>query len=219
MPATTLRPLPARTTPRRHPAPPTPSSGCVGIVTALEQDRFAIRSGGADLRGRRAVSCLLEPVVGDTVNCVMVAPDEVWIVAILMREQGAAHTLSLQGATAFNVEGGALCVQAADLHFESRACTLATRKLDVSVDEAEVVGRQFRLIGSGIKLVAALVETVADRIARFSRQYQRHTQETDRVRAQIIDHEATQLLTQTAEHVMVNGRRLVKTRGGQIHFG
>lgn len=219
MPTPTLRPLPARTAPRRHPARPTPSSGCVGIVTAREQDRFVIHSGGAHLRGRRAVSCLLEPVVGDTVNCAVVAPDEVWIVAILMREEGAANTLRLQGATAFNIEGGALRVQAPDLHFESQACTLDTRRLDVSVDEAEVIGRQFRVIGSGIKLVAALVESVADRIAQFSRQYQRHTQQTDRVQAQIIDHEATQMLTQTAEHVMVNGRRLVKTRGGQIHFG
>lgn len=219
MTVTTDRSPPARNAARRRRAQPIPAAGCVGIVTALDDDRFVIASGNATLRGRRAVSCLIEPCIGDTVNCVTVAPDEVWILDILMREAGGAHTLSLDGDTTLAVREGALTLQARALNLHSETCNVQSQRLEASLDEAEVVGRQFRLIGSGVKLVATLVDTVAERIMQFSQQYQRSTLGTDRVQAQVIDRDAQQLLTQSAEHVMLNGRRLIKARGGQIHFG
>lgn len=219
MTVTDARPFAARSSLRRRRAPPIPATGCVGIVTGVEADRYLVASGDAVLSGRRAVSCLLEPVVGDTVSCVQFAPDELWLVAILMREDGAAHTLRLRGDTTVQVDDGRLSLHAPTIELQGENLTLAARKLAASVDEGEVVGREFRVIGSGIKLVAALIDTVADRVTQFSKHYQRHTQGVDRVRAQVLDQEATQLLAQTAEHVTVNGRRLVKTRGGQIQFG
>lgn len=200
-------------------ARPTAATHCVGIVTDVSPGVFVIGSGGVVLRGKRAASCLLEPCMGDTVTCVLVAPDEVWILGILQREEGTVNTLRFDGPTELKVESGALSFDASDIHLRGDGVSMDTRKLQVSVDEAEVIGRQFHLFGGALKMVGAAIDTVFDRVSHFSKQYLRTTEGTDRVQAQIVEQQAKQLLHQSGEHVLINGNRLIKARGGQIHFG
>ena len=195
------------------------ASHCVGIVSSCTDAAFTVDSGGVMLRGRRAVSCLLEPVVGDTVACVNVAPDEVWIVAVLMREEGAAHRLHLQGDTELDIGKGALRFTADTIEARSDAHTIRTRVLDVTSDEVQVVARDATLFGGALKVVGSVLDTVADRISQFSKHYLRTTEGTARVQAQVLEHQSSQLLHQSSENVVINGSRLVKARGGQIHFG
>lgn len=198
---------------------PTQATHCVGIVTHVAPGTFEIASGGAVLRARRAASCLLEPCTGDTVTCVLVAPDEVWILGILQREEGTSNTLRLDGPTELKVESGALSLNASDIRLRGTVVSLDAQKLQVSTDEAEVIGRQLHLFGSALKVVGSALDTVFDRVSHFSKQYLRTTDGTDRVEGQIVEQQAKQLLQQSGEHVLINGNRLIKARGAQIHFG
>jgi hypothetical protein len=96
---------------------------------------------------------------------------------------------------------------------------LTSERVEVALGSAEIVGRDLRLVAASLRLVGSLLSSVMDRVHHFSRHYLRTTEGEDRVRATHVDVEATQLLQMQGEHTLVNGAKLVKAKGGQIHFG
>lgn len=197
----------------------TPADWCVGVVTEVKDGRFVVTSGKLRARASSAASCLLEPAKGDSVACLRVAPDEVWILAVLQREESAEQVLRCHGNTRWVVEGGALTLEAPELRIRGDGLEVSVQRTKLATDSAEVVGRQFRLIAGSVKVIGNLLSTVMERVNHFSQHYLRTTDGTDRVSATHIECEAKQLLRMEAEHTLVNGSKLIKARGSQIHFG
>lgn len=197
----------------------TPADWCVGVVTKVKDGRFEVTSGKLRARASSAASCLLEPARGDSVACLRVAPDEVWILAVLQREDSAEQVLRCRGNTRWVVENGALTLEAAEIKVRGDGLDVAVQHTKLATDTAEVVGRQFRLIASSIKVIGSVLSTVMERVHHFSEHYLRTTEGIDRVSATHIECEAKQLLRMEAEHTLVNGSKLIKARGSQIHFG
>jgi len=192
---------------------------CVGTVSACERDGFAVLSGGLHATGRRAVSCLLEPREGDSVACMQVAPRELWILAVLQREGEGEHVLSLSGDTRIQVEGGALSLSSPRLALHGDELELRAREARMAVESAELVGTRLRVVGSVLKVVGSVLSTVMERVHHYSKSHTRTTDGMDRVAATHVECEAKQLLRLSGEHALVNGEKLIKARGGQIHFG
>lgn len=191
-----------------------PGEWCVGILRIDARGRQVVASGDLKLRARRAASCLLEPAAGDSVACLRIAPDEVWIMAVLQREEGTANVLSCEGGAGMRIaaEGGRLELAAEELD-------IATQRTRLATDTADVVGRQLSVVGTSLKLVGSVLSSVMDRVQHFSRHYLRTTDGIDRVAATHVECEAKQLMRLEGEHTLINGRELVKARGAQIHFG
>lgn len=209
----------AKTPAVRRRGRPIPASQCVGIVTACEGETFSIVSGGMQATGRRAASCLLEPASGDSVACLLVAPDEFWILAVLQREEGVGNTIRCAGPTSIDTGGAPLTLCGETVRIQSHRFALDTSQATVSADDAEVVGRDLRVVGSTLKLVGSLLNTVFDRVTHFSRMHLRTTDGLDRVQATQMELKANKTLQVSSEHALIQGEKLVKTRGGQIHFG
>ncbi|TDU31171.1 uncharacterized protein DUF3540 [Panacagrimonas perspica] len=210
---------PGRAAPSTRRERPISATHCVGIITAVDGDQFTIASGTLTGPGRRAVSCLLEPTIGDTVAALIVAPDQLWITAVLQREEGTSHTLRLNGPTCIDTGEAALTVASGSLGFKTAAFVLNTQRAELHSDEAIVMGREFKVIGNTMKLVGAVLNTVFDRVMHYSKQHSRRTEGMDRVSGDYVEVQAKQILRQTGEHVFVNGEKMVKTTGSQIHFG
>ncbi len=198
---------------------PIGGSCCVGILVPDAQGRLQVRSGNATLNARRAASCLLEPAAGDSVACLRIAPDEVWIMAVLQREEGTANVLRCDDGLRIAVTGGSLDLDADRVGIETQALAVSTRASTFSTETAEVVGRELSFIGTRIRIVGAMLSSVMDRVQHFSKSYLRTTEGIDRVSATHVECEASQLMRIDGEHTLVNGRELVKARGAQIHFG
>jgi len=194
-------------------------SWCVGMVRACDDDGFEVDCGALQARARRAASCLLEPAPGDSVACLRVAPKELWVLAVLHREAAQTQVLRMQGDTRIEVEEGTLQLQAARIGIDGRQLQLTAHEAKMAVDSAELVGRHLRVTGSVLKLVGSVLSSVMDRVNHYSRHYLRTTDGIDRVAATHVECEARQLLRLSGEHALVNGEKLVKARGGQIHFG
>jgi hypothetical protein len=192
---------------------------CVGKVRACDDDVFDIDYGALQGRARRAASCLLEPAPGDTVACLRVAAKELWVLAVLHRDAAQMQLLRMRGDTRIEVEGGTLQLQAPHIGIEGRQLQLSAHEAKMAVDSAELVGRHLRVTGSVLKLVGSVLSSVMDRVNHYSRHYLRTTDGIDRVAATHVECEARQLLRLSGEHALVNGEKLVKARGGQIHFG
>ena len=207
-----------RCTPAR-PLPPTPAQTCVGVVVDADADGFTVRSGAVRARGRRAASCLLEPAAGDTVACLQVAPDELWVLAVLQREEGVPNVLRCRGATRLQVDAGALTVTAPALALRTESFSLDARESKVVSDHAQLLVNKLHVIGSTVKLIGSALSTVFDRVTHFSKSHLRTTEGLDRVQATHVECEAEQLARVSSQHLLLNGQSLIKARGGQIHFG
>ncbi|MGJ3702993.1 DUF3540 domain-containing protein [Variovorax sp. AFSI2.2] len=216
---TTLEHAAPRARRRREPSKAITGEWCVGIVGTDAGGAQVVISGDLQLRARRAASCLLEPAAGDSVACLRIAPQEVWIMAVLQREEGTANVLRCAGNLRIAVDGGALELEAARVGLKSEELDIAAQKTRVATDTADLVGREFHLIGTSIKVVGSVLSSVMERVQHFSRHYLRTTDGIDRVAATHLECEAKQLLRLEGEHTLVNGRELIKARGAQIHFG
>lgn len=197
-------------------------SGCIGGVVIRVGDDGAVRVRvglSSEFDARRAVSCLLAPAVGDTVACLRTGPSELWMLAVLQRDVAAPAVLECEGDVHWRLPHGAMRLESARLELDAEQLALRGRRTHVVADEVEVATGRFRVCASSIKFIGSVLSTVMDRVNHFSRHYLRTTQGTDRVQATHIDHEAQQLVQLKGEHVLVNGGKLVKTRGAQIHFG
>lgn len=210
----TTHPSPTKTpaaASRKVAAQPIGGEWCVGVLEA-DGAGWRLRSGAWLVSARRAASCLLEPAAGDSVACLRIAPDEVWIMAVLQREEGTANVLSSPKSLRIAVDEGSLELQASQVD-------LTAQQLRVATDSAEFAGRQLSVIASTVKIVGSALSSVMDRVQHFSRHYLRTTEGVDRVSATHIECEAQQLLRMEGEHALINGEKLVKARGAQIHFG
>lgn len=198
---------------------PIAATHCVGIVTGQDGDRFTIATGSLAVRARRAVSCLLEPAIGDTVACLTVVPDQLWITDVLQREEGVENVLRLQGPTCVDTGNASLSTTSGSLHLKTEEFSLTARRSEILSDEALLMGTELNVIGKTMKLVGAKLSTVFDRVVHYSKSHWRKTDGLDRVSAAHLEMDAQQILRQKGEHVFINGEKLVKTISSQIHLG
>jgi hypothetical protein len=201
-----------------------------GRVLAVDGRRYRIQSESGNCVVDRAVSCLVEPVAGDTV---LVASDPAgngFILAVLQREAtGEAPTrLLLDGPASLEVRDGSLAVTA------DRDLTLAAgRRLgcvaaDVSVraDRGSVrvtrmsmAGRVLRSTIQRVRSVALDVDAVCRRMTQRLGDSFRYVSDHDETQAGtqrvLVEETATlhskNTLIVSEEHVVVNAE--------QIHLG
>jgi hypothetical protein len=147
---------------------------------------------------RRAASCLLVAEPGDRVWwCGDFAGDpwQAWIVAVLERADVPA-VVELPEHT-----------------------TVRGRRAVVLFDTAEFVGGCWQAVIGALRYTGTTLASVLDRVTTTARRHERYTEGSEVVQAGTLELRATQLATLHAEHVLVEGERLVKTRGAQIHMG
>lgn len=189
-------------------------------LEAGRDGRLQVHRGGVALAVRTAESCLLAPAAGDTVLCFGGASDGIWVLSVLVRGAGSRErVLRCTGDTRLVVEDGQLTVEADRLRTASNHLEMRARTAAVSLDATEFVGDRVRMVAGTFKLVGSMLSTVMDRVNHFSQNYLRTTRGLDRVNAAHVECEATELLHLRGEHALINGAKLVKTRGAQIHFG
>lgn len=217
MTSTMLSPTRAQTTHAR----PIAGQWCVGLVAIdAATGALAVRSGNAPrFAATRAASCLLEPAVGDSVACLRIAPSEVWILAVLQREEGTPNVLRSPGGLRIDAGDGELTLHGERIAMNAQQLDAVATAMTLSTETADVVGRQLSVVATRLKLVGSLLSSVFDRVQHFSKNYARTTEGIDSVAAAHIECQASQLLRMEGEHTLVNGRSLVKARGAQIHFG
>jgi hypothetical protein len=115
--------------------------------------------------------------------------------------------------------GAPLELQADTLTMRAQRLQAEAEQAAVTLEQADLMARRLNIVAATVRSVGALWSSVFDRVQHFSQQYQRTTEGLDRVEATQLQCEASQLLQLHGEHTLINGEKLVKARGAQIHFG
>ncbi|WP_437809965.1 DUF3540 domain-containing protein [Sorangium sp. So ce1078] len=199
----------------------------VGTVVGALGRSLRVRTGSGEHEARRAISCLVEPELGDRV--LLALHDEgCHVLAVLEREGESPVRLTADGAIEVSAPSGHLTLAAEQgVRIVSPGeTTIASGKVRVAANEASLavgavtyIGEQLAAQVDRVKTVAREVESVADRwVQRLERAY-RFIAESEQVRANYIEVSATTAVSIKAKTTIVSGGELAKIDGGQIHVG
>lgn len=213
-----------RVDPQRLSPDAPPLAAGQGIATIVETNGRAVlaRSGGFDVAMCLAASCLLVPAPGD---CVWWCADpndpggRRWITAVLERDDSRPALLQLPDDTTMGSDRGRLRITSSDLRLESDTLQIRARQASLLFDSAEAIGACWQGIVSALRWTGASIGAVVDRVTLVAQTHHRFTEGSDTVHAGTLDMRARGLATLHAEHVLVEGERLVKSRAPQIHMG
>lgn len=84
----------------------------VGDIVSTNDDRITIACDGATFTARRAVSCLVEPRVGDHVLFAGRLSGDLYVLAVLERNEGAEVVMRVAGDLTLKVDHGRFAVAA-----------------------------------------------------------------------------------------------------------
>ncbi|WP_437673117.1 DUF3540 domain-containing protein [Sorangium sp. So ce131] len=202
----------------------------VGTVVAALGRSLRVRAGSGEYEARRAVSCLVEPELGDRV--LLALHDEgCHVLAVLEREGregGAPVRLTADGPIEVSAPAGHLTLAAehgvrivspGETAIASGKVRVAATEASLAVGAMTYVGEQLAAQVDRVKTVAREVESVAERLVQRLERAYRFVAESEQVRANYVEVSATTAVSIKAKTTIVSGGELAKIDGGQIHVG
>lgn len=200
-----------------------------GTVLRVDDDgAVAVGGASAELRCRRAVSCVVDPRAGDLVLYAGLASGERYVLAVLERPGDASVVWSAAGSVTLAAPDGDVTVAArdgvnvvtpAELRVTTDAVRVTAREGDVAVQALTYVGAALAARLDDLKLTAERVDTVAGRLSQKLQRAYRTVAEIDQLRAEQGDWSFRKTLGLHATNVIATAKDLVKVDGDQIHLG
>ncbi len=200
----------------------------LGAVLRVDGLDVTVSTPDGEYVARRAVSCLVAPRAGDEVILAFGGDRGRWVLAVLEREAVTPTRVSVEGDLEVSLPSGRFVV-AADEGVElvsGRRVTVTAGELRVDAGEATLSSQALALLGRVAQVEVERIRTVAESIDRVAgrawervRRSYRFVEETDHLRAERIDYEATGAVNLHGENAVVTAEALVKVDGAQIHLG
>ncbi|GAC1538774.1 MAG: DUF3540 domain-containing protein [Polyangiales bacterium] len=200
----------------------------VGEVMEWSGSTYRLRTEVAPVTATRAPSCLLAPAVGDEVLYASVAGATACILVITRRAEAGAATLAVEGGLRIEVKGGDLrvCAEGELELVSARRTSVVAPEIDVRAARGSVFVRSVSLFGElaslefeQVKVIAATVDTVVDRITEHAKRVYRFIEGRDTTRAGTIDYGARENALVRGENTLVTADECVKVDASQIHLG
>lgn len=195
-----------------------------GRVTVIDDDgEHLVETDHGLMAMRRAASCLLAFDVGDLVWwCADVSDGRAlaYVVQVLdKRDACSGAVLHVPADTTLRCARGTLRIEAPSIGLDTEALSLRAARATVLLEAAELIGGCWQTVIGALRHTGAALSSVVDHVTVIAKRQQRFTEGSELVQAGTLDLRAVNLASVTAEHVLVQGERLVKTRAAQIHMG
>jgi hypothetical protein len=204
-----------------------PASGLIQArVVDAGEDICRLSGVAGGFTARRAASCLLQPAAGDTVLVAEVA-DSLWVLAVLVRGDSPAvlplpadstlkvaqgglkiavqEELTLAAGRLLSAVAPEMTVQAARAGFSLGVLQLAAGLVDAAVDQ--------------VKTVAALLDTVAERVRLKAGSSHRQVQDLEHLQAGQLNYAVKTVLNLRGKHAVMSAESEVRLDGERIHLG
>ncbi|HSN97489.1 MAG TPA: DUF3540 domain-containing protein [Candidatus Nanopelagicales bacterium] len=199
-----------------------------GYVVRVEGPVCVVRRDDAEHRARRAVSCLVDPALGDRVLFAVLEDGSAFVLAVLEREEESPATISLDRDVSFRVPRGRFDVVAGEgvgltstgeVSVMSAGFEVRAAEGRVALDRLTLVARQLLAETTAVKVVAGAIDSVVDRVTQKVKRAYRIVEEMDHLKAKRADWSAEKSLHLHAENAMVSATGVVKLDGEHIHLG
>ncbi len=199
----------------------------IGTIRQVNDGLFTVNCDGADWTCSQALSCLIEPQIGDEVIISGPDHDRVYLIAVISRNSDAPVSLRVKGDLAISSTTGAVSVHSATgTRIGSDACLQVNashyeqnhKTARITIEEMTYAGNTLEGTVGKTTFFSSVVALMADRINSVARLCFRHVREVDHVRAQTIDYEAEKLTRVHGGYTTLTARDVMKINGDQIHM-
>ena len=203
----------------------------VGTVVAVEEENaaYVVESEGSTYHTSKAVTCLVEPIVGDEVVFTGRASGLLYITAILERSGEQATVIEGKGDLYLKSREGKIGLVAKEgLDLLSAAgMSLTSSSLDVQSGSGRLLMRGVTLLADTalaeveeVKTIYGKVDSVIDRLRQKVRTSYRFVEEVDHLRSGALDYAAKTLLRlHSHQSSVITSESLTKIDGSQVHIG
>jgi hypothetical protein len=196
------------------------------VIRRNNGEFLLVTTGAQALRGKKAAGCLLEPEKDDTVLIVRNLATGVYILTVLER-CGHAGRVMLPGDTTLCAADGALrlagetveVVGSAAASIVAPAIKLQGLRGEASFADLSLTACVASFKTGTLSLVAATIDTVAERITQRVKDCFRWVVRTDSTRAGQVNISAENRLDLKAGDASLVARQGVKIDGDKIHLG
>lgn len=179
-------------------------------VVSEDEGTFLLDDGQYRFHAKRAVGCLLSPVVGDLVLASVDTFGEAYILNILEREQQAGEVV-LPAQTTIHASG--------KLQMSSPELSVVSAKADVNIAEARYTGNFMQVTLQHLKNITKNIELFSERFSLRSTWSQRIIEKADDTQAGMSRTLVDGLLTMQTENTIVTSKDSVKIDAEQLHLG
>lgn len=210
----------------RHPEPEQHALSTARVTGAA--DHWFLLDHPHCVRARVAVSCLLQPQVGDTV-LVSQAQSHTngFVLAVLERPEAQHGQLTLPGNNHIHLTAGGMTLQARQLHLQGQEqIDIASPAVNLTAVSSTVKVKHwqgwFDTVESYAVNVSTTAKTLSSKVGRLMQRVAESFRKTDgldevragRVRVQVEGHHQTQ-----AQHISSTAQGFVKIDGQKIDLG
>lgn len=190
----------------------------LGTVVDRGIEGLRVRTGGGLFVAKRAVSCLVEPEVGDRVLIAVPSEGPLYVLAVLEREREGVR-LTANGPITIETEDRLELKGKTEVAIETKRFDLKAGGAKLALGALEMVARVAETNVEVAKLVAGAVDVVSERLmARAKRSY-RFIEEMDVTRARDVDLRAEHTMHMRAKNTVQSAEQLYKVDAEQIHLG
>ncbi|MEW5721787.1 MAG: DUF3540 domain-containing protein [Thermodesulfobacteriota bacterium] len=199
-----------------------------GRVRGREGTALVVETGSGVYRTKRAVSCVVEPEIGDLVLAAFAPYGPGYVLAVLERRPGAKAILSFEADVEIKTAGGRMGVTARDgLDLASeKELNLLSPNLGITAAEGRFNVERLSFWGSlvegclgGLKLIADTCDTFLKRLNVVTRHSYRQVEEQDQVRCGRLDYQADQSLQLRGGFTQVTAAGDVHLDGKRVNIG
>lgn len=199
-----------------------------GKVTAAAGGFYTVEADAETLEARRAVSCLVEPLPGDTVVTSQAPSGHCYILGILEREAEATTRLAFEGDVTLESQEGRLRItgrEGIDL-VSTGQTALVSRRLAVHSGEAEVNVPSMSYLGTllqaqveTVKLFGRACDSVFERVSQRVRRCYRWVEELDQLKAGQLSYLVKKLMSLRGKYSVITAEEDVRIDGDKILMG
>jgi hypothetical protein len=199
-----------------------------GKVIGSEDRYFTVETDRAEMQATKSVSCLVEPLPGDTVLVSQTASGKCYVLSILEREDQGPTSLAFDGDVDLRAREGRLRLAAQegiDL-VSAKDTALISAQLSVNSVQGEVSIQHLSFFGNflqgqiqKIKLIGQACDSVLERVSQRVKRCYRRVEELDQLTAGQLNYRVNKLMSLRGKYSVLTAEEDVRIDGDKILMG
>lgn len=195
-------------------------------VKGLRGEYFELEHEGKLIIARKAFSCLLEPIVEDTILYIFDENQQAYIMAILHRNNEGEAQLNVPPKTMINCPDQLTIRSGEKTSFISNSIQNLTKKFNVHTESAAINFKSTVVKGDKLHSHVHVMNMVGDLLNTMVRQgvqkfssYVRKTEQVDQIQAGQMARKVEGLYTMNSKNTVMMSQKDTKIDGEHIHMG
>ena len=181
-------------------------------------DCFQVQTDDTTMNATKAFSCLLVPAADDLVMCSSDQHGNVFIVAILQRQEPEGAVISLPENSLIHSKAK-VTLSADELHQISRKQLQSCQESITEFDQAIIKGNRLQASVHQLQVISDMVTSLARQVMQKFGSYVRRTEQVDEVQSAQMMRKCSGLYNMNSKHTIMVSEKDTRIDGEHIHMG